>query len=184
MDMDLMPQRRSTDVGDLNSSEKGSGARDNGGKPAVQLLPWKRIAPLMVPGNEAQGHVKQAVEYLGAFQCGDDMALSHLLKRAMMAAEMSMKEVLAETAHVLDFGATYYAPWNWAKGMPWSVCIGCLGRHLIGHPGEPGMWDDARGLDHKSGRMHVGHVGANVMFLLEYMTSYRQGDDRPKELQA
>lgn len=180
------PRRRAADVGDLDSSDKGTGARFNGEKPPFQYLPFKRIADSLefAVANEQQAHVRKAVAWLGAFQCGDDLALSKLLAEVARACGMTMRELLAETAHVLEFGAKKYKDWNWAKGMAWSVCIACIGRHLLGDHAKPGMWDDARSIDPDSQRMHAGCVGANVMFLLEYMTTYREGDDRPQELRT
>lgn len=173
-------------VGDIHSSAKGSGARFNAGKPAYHYLPWTRLSNsiLLSPISQEQGYVREALRYLGDFQCGNDYALAHLLVAAGNAAHMSMHEVLNETTKVLDFGAQKYAPFNWAKGMKWSVCIGCIGRHLYGYPTGHAMWHDARSIDPDSGLMHVGHVGANVMFLLEYMSTYREGDDRPQELRT
>jgi hypothetical protein len=176
--MNYDPQRE-TAVGDLTSDEKGSGARDNAGKVPVELLPWKCVASLIQPANQQEAYVKKAMELLGAFQSGDDYALSHLLRAVSLACGMSMRQLLEEAAYVLEHGIAKYKAWNWAKGMRWSVCIGCIGRHLQKMQANPRALDDG---PNGSGRMHAGCVAANVLFLLEYMTSYRQGDDRPKEL--
>lgn len=171
-------------VGDVTSDERGSGARYNTGKAPLQWLPWETVANslLLTPISHEQGYVRDALRWLGDFQRGNDYALSHLLIASANAARMSVNDVLTETARVLDFGAKKYASWNWAKGMAWSVPIACIGRHLYGWPDNPGMWHNARQVDRDSGLLHVGHVGANVMFLLEYMTTYREGDDRPVQL--
>lgn len=162
-----------TNIGDINSSAIGSGARFNAGKPAVELLPLLDLArfyhfrtgePAMPPPPAIH-----ALYYLGAFQEGGD--LTPLLNIINI---LGCDGGIEESARVFDYGRGKYAAWNWAKGMPWSVPIACAARHLkamIEHG------DDA--LDSESGRLHRGHVLCNIWMLVVYARTYTQGDDRP-----
>jgi len=172
-------------IGDLTSDEKGTGARFNTGKVPFELIAWKPFAMSLHAGsNEARRNVRAALMSLGEFQCDDrdDAALKDILIYSAAAAGITIPQLYAETAWVLDYGKRKYDEWNWAKGMPWDSVIGCLARHLLGTPEHEGMWDDPTGFDRDSGRMHVGHVGCNVMFLQQFMLTWREGDNRPKRL--
>lgn len=81
--------------------------------------------------------------------------------------------LLAGCARVLMGGLIKYAPWNWAKGMDWSVCFDCTCRHLFR------WWYLREDLDPESGEHHLDHVLCNVLFLRHYAVSYKEGDDRP-----
>lgn len=110
-------------VGDVNSEEKGSGARYNDNKAAIDLIPL----------------------------C-----------------------TLEDEARVWDYGRRKYAAWNWAKGMPWSVPLGCALRHLA-------AWQRGEDLDPESGLPHLAHAMCNLRMLTLYSRTYTEGDDRPKE---
>lgn len=88
--------------------------------------------------------------------------------------ELIPTHLLESTARVLGFGASKYAPWNWAKGMPFSVVIGCLKRHLA-------AIERGEDLDPETGFRHTGHLMCNLLFLEHYMNQYPELDDRPKE---
>jgi hypothetical protein len=111
-------------VGDVNSTEKGSGARYNAGKPDMSLIPlW----------------------------------------------------TLAGEAEVWEYGKRKYAAWNWAKGMPWSIPIACILRHLAAFQrGEEN--------DPESGKPHIDHIMCNARMLKLYSKVYPEGDDRPHGL--
>jgi len=81
--------------------------------------------------------------------------------------------LLAGTARVLMKGSQKYAPWNWAKGMQWSICAGCLMRHFFK------WWFCGDEYDKETGEHHLSHVIANALFLLHYSHTYQEGDDRP-----
>jgi hypothetical protein len=108
--------------GDVNSTEKGSGARRSGGKVEFSLVPL------------------------------------HLL---------------AGCARVFMGGKIKYAPWNWAKGMPWSTCFDCTLRHLLK------WWFCGENIDPESGEHHLDHVLCNIFMLRHYIDNYKEGDDRP-----
>lgn len=111
-------------IGDLESKERGTGARFNSGKPAMELIPLEALYP---------------------------------------------------AARVFDYGRNKYAEWNWAKGMPWSVPIACMLRHIAAiQSGED--------MDPESGELHIGHVLCNALMLAHYYQHCRDMDDRPNEL--
>jgi hypothetical protein len=89
-------------VGDLSSDEKGSGARDNGYKQPLDLIPVS----------------------------------------------------------------------VWAKGMRWSVPLGCALRHVL-------AMLEGEALDPESGEPHLNHVYCNVIMLQYFARHYPDGDDRP-----
>lgn len=164
-------------VGDLTSDERGTGARANGDKPKLELLPITVMAEALTPQNSHQRYVRNALLALGKFQSGYDGALDDVLVSTALAAGMSLIDLMVEAAGVLDYGRTKYAEFNWAKGMPWSVCIACAERHLLLH-----MWGDPLSVDGESKRLHAGHVACNVLFLKQYLRNYNDGDDRPPQL--
>jgi hypothetical protein len=83
-------------------------------------------------------------------------------------------EFLRGLARVMMFGATKYAPWNWARGMAWTKCYDCLQRHMT-------AWYEGEDLDPETGLSHLDHAAANLMMLKHYADHFREGDDRPVE---
>jgi hypothetical protein len=165
-------------VGDLASDARGSGARANSGKAPLNLLPLIVTAGCLTPSTQEQRRVQSAVYALGRFQQGvGHNELQSALALTALAAGMNLTELMGEAARVLDYGRGKYAEWNWAKGMAWSVCIGCAARHLLLR-----MWDDPRSVDEESGCLHAGHVACNLLFLMQYAITYTEGDDRPAML--
>lgn len=81
--------------------------------------------------------------------------------------------LLAGVARVLMGGLVKYASWNWAKGMPWSVCFDCHMRHMFK------FWYLRETLDRESMEHHIDHAIANLLFLKHYTLSFPEGDDRP-----
>lgn len=170
-------------LGNLDTNERGSGARFNDNKAPYDLIAWYPIAVGLKPVTSSQEYVRQALICLGEFQRGADARYLHMaMVAASNAVNMDTPEMMAEMARVLEYGKKKYSAWNWAKGMPWDSVIGCAARHLLGWDGVKGMWHDPGGDDEESGCMHVGHVACNLMFLLQFMTNYPEGDNRPKEL--
>lgn len=87
--------------------------------------------------------------------------------------------LLRSTARVLEVGEKKYHRWNWVDGMPFSVVIGCIKRHLA-------AIEQGEDLDPESGERHAGHVMCNMLFLEHYMNMIELGvegadklDDRP-----
>ena len=149
-------------VGDVTSKARGSGARANGNKAPLDLIPvsvWRNNWRNRMKNSAAVMDIMYALE---AFQGGDANALSTYLK----------KVDLTGSVNVFEYGARKYAAWNWAKGMPWSVPLGCALRHIDA---------DLSGelYDSESGETHLAHAISNVVMLDYFLKTYPEGDDRP-----
>lgn len=167
--MNDTPSTAAGGIGDINSTAKGSGARYNAGKPPLDLVPLWMLADYYELAAESVEHnnAVQCLRALGRFQAreGDQYLADALLE---------LGNYWDECAKVFDFGRRKYAEGNWAKGMPWSVPIGCAARHLKAIlEGKPD--------DEDSGLPHAGHVYCNLVMLLQYTKTYREGDDRPPQ---
>lgn len=153
-------------VGSLDSDEKGTGARRNSGKPPLELIPVHVTLGMMQKGGDLPLWLERSLVWLGEFQMGNDDAI--------FSALGPLSGVWADVARVLDYGRKgKYKEWNWAKGMPWSVCFGCALRHAHAIVG-------GENLDLDSRISHAGHYGCNLVFLAHYVDHYKEGDDRPK----
>jgi hypothetical protein len=156
-------------IGDVNSNERGSGARYNDGKLDLTLLPpvcWGLIGDSQFLGMEEFGY-RSELEQLIRFWEGDTDEIYSLM-------DCLEAEELMGAARVFAYGAKKYAPWNWAKGMPWSVPMGCYLRHMLtAHPHEP---------DPESGLSHRDHAVCNLVMLAHFATLCRDMDDRPEEI--
>lgn len=79
---------------------------------------------------------------------------------------------LIEASYVWQYGAKKYAAWNWAKGMAWSVPLGCISRHMMAIlTGEQ--------IDSESHYSHWAHIVCNILMLDHYSRYFQEGDDRP-----
>lgn len=160
--------RPATPVGDLNSPARGSGARMNSGKLPLELIPVRVLSETWAgqrgPLDEASTALA-CMESLALWQ--ETGSVGHLIV-ALQALGHHADE---EAAQVFDYGRRKYAAWNWAKGMPWSVALGCALRHLrkVIVAGEP--------LDDESGKHHLGHVACNLTMLRTFVWSYPEGND-------
>lgn len=198
------PLRFVEGIGDINSTAKGSGARYNTGKPALELIPLSIIVPFYNCENAVEGaqdRALRALDALGMFQArkgnvyevlrelGDhwdgcaqvfDYGRKKYSKRgdctcsASNAVRLSLKN--SSNAHSPTCGVHRVnlksGEWNWAKGMAWSIPIGCAARHLMAIiRGET--------TDSESGKPHEWHVYCNVVMLLTYDSTFAEGDDRP-----
>jgi hypothetical protein len=164
-------------IGDVTSDAVGSGARFNDGKVPYELLPLLDIyhwsddcehggSTLTCPQEIAWG----VIEHLGGLQRNKAMALHDALYDSVgWNPKLSSFE---PAARVFDYGRKKYAAWNWAKGMPWSVPLGCAVRHCLAIIGGEEN-------DPESGLPHIGHVQCNLLMLLVYMRTYPQGNDLP-----
>ena len=73
---------------------------------------------------------------------------------------------------ILDFGARKYAPRNWEKGMDWSRCYSACIRHLT-------AWWEGQDKDPETGKSHLAHAGACIVFLIAYEIRGVGKDNRP-----
>lgn len=158
-------------IGDITSDAKGSGARFNTGKVPYELLPLG--VALRNWSEEPDRIAEHVIHLLGEWQAGNDGALADALGYSCYNdSNAGSLEDFADAARVFDYGRRKYAEWNWAKGMQWSVPLGCAIRHclaiLSGEENDP-----------ESGLPHIGHVKCNLLMLLTFAETYPEGDDRP-----
>lgn len=152
-------------VGDINSFERGSGARFNDDKIMVQYIPARIIKTWLDGGTHSLDATQNNVWYhLINFEEGSDRAIYDLMP--------CIPNFLEDTCKQFDFGAKKYAAWNWVKGMPWSVPLACIKRHMV-------KIAEGEDLDPESGVSHYGAVGCNAVMLAHYVRYYHEGDDRP-----
>lgn len=74
-------------------------------------------------------------------------------------------------AKVLTYGARKYSDNNWKRGMPFTVILASLERHLQ-------AFKRGEDYDPETGLLHTAHIMCNSAFLTEYYKIYPQGDDR------
>ena len=156
-------------VGDINSTEKGSGARFNTGKAPFELIPLTLVADYYSPDFKAR-EVRYALYALRSLGVWQETGHTHNLLASLRHLG---DEGWLECAQVFAYGKLKYAEWNWAKGMAWSIPMACAARHLIaiieGEQNDP-----------ESGLPHRGHVFCNIVMLLTYAKVFPEGDDRPR----
>ena len=79
---------------------------------------------------------------------------------------------LKDIVGVLKFGADKYGERNWEKGIHWSRVYRAAIGHLM-------SWWEGEQKDRESGQNHLAHAACNVLFLLEYLQTCPDLDDRP-----
>lgn len=148
-------------VGDVNSTEKGSAARYNDGKDPLEQIPiriwyyrWDNLEPWM----------SGALYHLAKYQEGDIKHDGQLHEAVMCVPE----DKWAEASHVFQYGADKYAQWNWTKGQPWMVTLGCLLRHA--RAVQEGEFTDP-----ESKQSHDGHFVCNLVMLWWFSEFYKEG---------
>jgi len=155
-------------IGDIDSNERGTGARFNDGKPALELLGVRYYREMLysILGGEGLGeHLTTLLDDLVRFQEGDTDAVHSMVSGFAIHYR--------EAAQVFAYGRDKYAAWNWAKGMPWSVPIGCILRHF------DALVLGQELIDQESGLPHAGHILCNIIMLRHFVDYYPEGDDRP-----
>jgi hypothetical protein len=147
-------------IGDVSSNERGSGARFNGGKPSIELIPFRILAL-----TTEQETIKEAFYLLDSYQFSGDI-------KYLQSLFSYLSIHVNDCAYVFDYGRKKYASWNWLKGMQWSIPLACIGRHLL-------KLKDGELLDEESGYSHWGHVLCNIVMLITYNEVYKEGNDLP-----
>ena len=147
-------------VGNVNSTERGSGARYNDGKPDLSLIP-----PTFLPeGNEKHGRLLLSLEQL---------MFNGTEQGVMQWREDEMEQSYDVCAKVFEYGKRKYAAWNWAKGMAWSIPIACALRHAHA------LYVEGELLDPESGLPHIGHILCNLIMIEYFINWYPEGNDLP-----
>jgi hypothetical protein len=166
-----------TQVGDVNSNERGSGARFNGGKVRLDYVPARILSRYYGRNGfdigEDAGYADRILDAIAEFEESTDDSIEGLYR----ALDLSLRPLggvdrWRDVCAVFDFGAKKYAAWNWAKGMAWSIPLACIKRHCV-------KILEGEKLDDESGLSHFGHIGCNLVMLLHYVSNYVEGDDRP-----
>ena len=155
-------------LGDINSNERGSGARYNDGKPDFSLVPLHIIARGYLgntPGSNGQ-RLAASLFALGQYQITGQRGHLNLAIRLVSFA-------WDDCARVLEYGRNKYAAWNWSKGMKWSAPLACAGRHALKVLQKDELIDDESLLP------HIGHYLANLVMLATFIDSYPEGNDLP-----
>lgn len=151
-------------VGDVNSTEKGSGARYNSGKPPMAYIPIRQQIIVWMGYRNFSGHTLLVMEKLALFEEGKGTM-------GEVIAVLNTQD-LEVASYVWDYGAKKYAAFNWAKGMAWSIPMACISRHMTAIlRGEA--------VDDESGCAHWGHVVCNLLMLEHYSHYYQEGNDLP-----
>jgi hypothetical protein len=166
-------------VGDINSRERGSGARYNDGKPHVEYVPARVLADFygwrwIKDDAEDPAAVERVIAVdtlyrIAQFEEGDDDALLEALQKLEGLATF---DIWQGAGAQFDCGARKYAAWNWARGMKWSIPLACIKRHLV-------KVLRCESIDEESGVHHFGAVACNLVMLIHFVVHFREGDDRP-----
>lgn len=82
-------------------------------------------------------------------------------------------EALNQIALVMDFGKRKYSAHNWRGGLAWSRVLDAALRHLL-------AFNAGEDLDPETKLSHLSHAGCCVMFLIEYLKTHPELDDRYK----
>lgn len=158
-------------VGDVNSTARGTGARFNAGKAPLDLIPLSILAASYgSPEGRVNGGAVKALENLGKWQ---ETGVEEFLYSALRSLG---DDYWTDCAKVFEYGKAKYAPWNWAKGMAWSIPLACAARHLRA------VIEDNEMDDKESKLPHRGHAACNIVMLLTFLKNYPEGDDRPRML--
>lgn len=164
------PQVSLSQVGNIDSSEKGSGARYNSGKPDYSLLLLSDFADYLHLTTVCMQKYIHIISTLGEFQ------KTHSPAYLFDILESLTLEDTEEATHVFTYGAKKYKAWNWAKGFNWSIPLACAVRHTM-------AIINGEEVDAESGRKHIGHVVCNLFMLIHCIKYYKEGNDLPpKEL--
>lgn len=170
-----------TDIGSLESQEKGSARRLNANKPVWSFMPLHQIAGLMIKllKETEPPSLADLTNKLGWYQAKGDFAsafdvLEVGYRYLMHTQELTFNEACEKVIYVWEFGAKKYAKFNWMKGMPWSELISSAQRHVM-------AMLDGSSIDPDSGELHAAHFICNAMMLVHYVDHYPEGNDLPVE---
>lgn len=151
-------------VGDIDSNDRGTGARFNDGKLPMQLVPvryWLARWSVSLPAE-----LFLPLTALQEFEEGRKFAIGDWI------ADECPNAWMVEAVRVFDYGQGKYKAWNWAKGMAWSIPIGCILRHA------KSMYEGEE-TDPESNLPHIGHIVCNLIMLDWFVRGYPEGNDLP-----
>lgn len=149
-------------VGDVNSTAKGSGARYNAGKAPLELVPFS-ILEIVAKDKFLQDFLSK----MNLYQFTGDVGF-------LEGCVLQLEAYIPDCAHVFEYGRKKYSEWNWLKGMAWSIPLACIGRHAM-------KINNGEELDIESGQSHWGHIMCNLVMLITYAEVFPEGNDLPKK---
>lgn len=166
-------------LGDIDSEERGTGARANSDKPRFELMPLYQLAyisqsvrgsvlPSDVDKDALIWHLSNFQRHREPEQLYAGIVDAALLMRGPSTEEIEDPFTLMDLAPVCDvwvYGLKKYAAFNWAKGQPMSVPMGCAMRHVIAYL-------DGEAVDPESGCHHLAHYICNLQMLLHFHFFY------------
>ena len=171
--------------GDLGSTQKGSGARADAGKPSWGLMPLTQLLPLLNDGLIRESPqslnsylpVEDCIYQVAYFQRAGTLnsaldILRYSFVHLMDSGNMDFWDACEEVIRVWEYGEKKYAPFNWMKGMSWNSIVGCYMRHVR-------AIKKGTKIDKESGRLHAAHLVCNAMMLVHYCEFYPEGNDLP-----
>jgi hypothetical protein len=157
-------------VGDINSEERGSGARFNAGKPPMELIPVGVFADALYTRYGKDAKNAQTIKVICMLLELGEWQINRIPINTIIR-NLDIDDWKA-CAQVFDYGRKKYAEWNWAKGMKWSIPVACIMRHahalILGEINDP-----------ESNLPHMGHIACNLVMLAQFTKTYPEGDDRP-----
>lgn len=168
-------------IGDLDSAEKGSAARNCVGKTPWNYMPLSQVGMLMHAlwncGSNIKVNVPELTLSLATFQeQGDCSTAQNFLQMSvaylMYKTDTNLNDALDEVIRVWELGEKKYARFNWMKGMPWSEVINSAQRHIMS------LYNGVE-IDDESGCHHGAHLICNAMMLVHYTQHYPDGNDLP-----
>lgn len=156
----------------------GGGIRHNQGKVPYDVLPLSLMLAWVYNHPDIDHPAWRVLLAMAAWQAGDDSSLNDALNNSIpISARRRQLVDVANAAlvfqHVTTREVKPYPKWNWMRGMPWSIPLGCIIRHAL-------AWLDGEENDPETGLPHQGHIQCNLVMLKYYAQHYPQGDDRPK----
>ena len=167
---------RSLGVGD----GLGSGKRYNAGKVPLNYIPASIMADFEVTEARYPQREPLSIRWLDILRLVEGVQMGYAPDRrssllealALINVSSGMwKECAAVFHHVTTRADRPYPAWNWALGMPWSVPLGCMLRHIVFGVLRGEVCDQETGLPHR------GHVVCNIVMLLWFLDHYPQGND-------
>ena len=171
-----------------NLQKRGTGARENAGKPAYELILSTFLMPVITGStrynSEELATLETLLVKLEAFALTNEItALEQAYETAVILLTANLPEEteyspLDEVAGVFHYATSTgkYEKYNWMAGMSWSACLGCIHRHLVK------VFYKQEALDPETGRHHLAHVICNIQMLLYYHSAYKEGNDLPSSL--
>jgi hypothetical protein len=164
-------------VGDLTSTEIGSGARFNEGKPRWDLMLFRHIAFISSNFEEEIDFCPADVwSSMSTFQVCQTLDTAQLLLLDTVnlgsVEKPNQWDFLDEVCDVWEAGAKIYSSWNWATGMNWSHALSSMARHLRAIEKEEFT-------DPETGLSHTAHITCNAMMLAHWVNYFPDLNDLP-----